>query len=714
MDDQPLGPFRAALSHLDARIAREIERLRARYQLSLDEFRGLYVSDEHVDALISVTTSDQRAPVRDTSAPLTTDLTDDPRWFRIVSTFSLSVVAQELLLLALAPELDLKYETLYAYLNDDVTRKWATASLAARLLEPTAQSRDVLHALAPASVLRTGRLIEPIDPPAGRPSQLNAGFAVTASVGRFLQRIPLTAFHGHADIDGLVDPWETLALSKRETDSLARVAALLAGRPGQPGPVVLSGPPGSGRWHAARAIARELRLPVRSLDLRSVRRAGASVVNALSDAALEVRLEPAVLCIHGLSALADADNRVAPEMIGALADVAALPVPVAVLATPAGPWRELLGGVRALVVELGAPDSSEQRQLWAEGLRLAGLALPDTDCRLLADRFQFTPAQVRDAVATARDWLTMRGDGAMADLPLVRDAARAQSRARLGSLAMLGTSPFSWDDLVLPPTTLSRLKELSAAIRLRHIVYSEWGFARRLSGALGIKALFGGPSGTGKTMAAGVIAREVGLDLLKVDLSGVVSKYIGETEKNLDRVFASARAGNALLFFDEADAIFGKRSEVKEAHDRYANIEVAYLLQKIEEHEGVVVLATNLRRNMDEAFSRRIHYTVDFPKPDVALRERLWREMVPREAPVATDVDFEFLARQFDLTGGDIRNVVLDAAFLSAQADQAIGMRAIVRALERQLGKQGKAPTSAGFRQYQCLLSGAAGPANAP
>ena len=169
MGGQLPGSFETALALLDRRIAREIDRLRARYQLSLDEFRGLYVSDEHVDALISAATPDRRAPVGDTSAPLTANLTDDPRWSHVVSTFSLSVVAQELLLLALAPELDLKYETLYAYLNDDITRKWPTASLAARLAWPTAQSADVLHALAPASGLRTNRLIEAIDPPAGRP-----------------------------------------------------------------------------------------------------------------------------------------------------------------------------------------------------------------------------------------------------------------------------------------------------------------------------------------------------------------------------------------------------------------------------------------------------------------------------------------------------------------------------------------------------------------
>ena len=303
-------------------------------------------------------------------------------------------------------------------------------------------------------------------------------------------------------------------------------------------------------------------------------------------------------------------------------------------------------------------------------------------------------------MATARDWRTVGDAVSATDASLVRDAARAQAREPLGQLARIDRSRFGWNDLVLPPTVLVRLKELGSAIRLRHVVYNDWGFGVRFSGGRGVKAMFAGPSGTGKTMAAGVIAAEVGLDLIKVDLSGLVSKYIGDTEKNLDRVFAGARSGNALLFFDEADAIFGKRSEVKDAHDRYANIEVAYLLQKIEDHDGVVILATNLRRNIDEAFSRRLHYVVDFPAPDVGLRERLWHGMFPPDAPVADDVDFPFLARQFELAGGDIRNVVLDAAFLAADGQGVIAMKHLVRALARQMAKQGRTPSASEFREY--------------
>jgi SpoVK/Ycf46/Vps4 family AAA+-type ATPase len=206
-------------------------------------------------------------------------------------------------------------------------------------------------------------------------------------------------------------------------------------------------------------------------------------------------------------------------------------------------------------------------------------------------------------------------------------------------------------------------------------------------------------------MTSGIIARDLGLDLYKIYLSGIVSKFIGETEKNLDRIFRASQSGNAILFFDEADALFGKRSEVKDAHDRYANIEVAYLLQKMEDHDGVVILATNLSKNMDDAFSRRMHYVVEFPLPNAVHRERLWRGMFPPQAPLSPDVDFKFLSEQFPLPGGDIRNIVLSAAFLAAQDGTAIHMRHLVPALGRLMVKKGKLPSTTEFKQYHAWLS---------
>jgi SpoVK/Ycf46/Vps4 family AAA+-type ATPase len=231
-------------------------------------------------------------------------------------------------------------------------------------------------------------------------------------------------------------------------------------------------------------------------------------------------------------------------------------------------------------------------------------------------------------------------------------------------------------------------------------LYEQWSFEQWLSLSKGLKALFSGQSGTGKTMTAEVMAGELELDLYKIDLATVVSKYIGETEKNLDRIFRAAQSSNAILFFDEADALFGKRSEVKDAHDRYANIEVAYLLQKIEEYDGFVILATNLKLNIDDAFERRMNYTVEFPFPDQHHRELLWHGIFPPNTPLGDDLDFTFLGRQFSMSGGNIKNAALVAAFLAAAEGSAVQMQHLVQSVEREWQKLGKLPSAADFKQY--------------
>jgi SpoVK/Ycf46/Vps4 family AAA+-type ATPase len=263
----------------------------------------------------------------------------------------------------------------------------------------------------------------------------------------------------------------------------------------------------------------------------------------------------------------------------------------------------------------------------------------------------------------------------------------------LGHLASLVDARPGWEDLVLPDGVLDQLRDFAGAAAERDRVYDGWGMGEvgRAAGR-GVAALFSGASGTGKTMSAAVIARATGLDLWRIDLSSVVSKYIGETEKNLERIFAGARDGDAILLFDEADALFGKRSEVRDAHDRYANVEVAYLLQRLEEHDGIAILASNFSRNIDQAFIRRLHYIVEFPLPDARLRERLWRKAFSRRTPIQDRIDYGLLGRQFTLAGGDIRSAALDAAFLAASDGGVITMPHILRAVTRQMLKQGKLP----------------------
>jgi len=228
-------------------------------------------------------------------------------------------------------------------------------------------------------------------------------------------------------------------------------------------------------------------------------------------------------------------------------------------------------------------------------------------------------------------------------------------------------------------------------------VYGEWGFGRKLSLGKGLSVLFAGPSGTGKTMAAEIIAGELGLDLYKIDLSTVVSKYIGETEKNLSRIFIEAETSNAILFFDEADALFGKRSEVKDSHDRYANIEIGYLLQRMEEYEGVVILATNFRKNMDEAFVRRLHFTVEFPFPNEDDRRRIWERIWPQDTPKSSALNLDFMARRFELTGGNIRNIALASAFLAADNRNIVDMTHLLHATKREYQKMGKVVSESEF-----------------
>ncbi len=252
---------------------------------------------------------------------------------------------------------------------------------------------------------------------------------------------------------------------------------------------------------------------------------------------------------------------------------------------------------------------------------------------------------------------------------------------------------------MLPPDQMAHLREICAQAEYRNVVYGDWGFDRKLSLGKGLNMLFVGPPGTGKTMAAEVIAHGLHLDLYRIDLSQVVSKYIGESEKNLDKIFTAAEYSNSILFFDEADALFGKRSEVRDSHDRYANIEISYLLQKMEEYQGISILATNLRQNLDDAFMRRVQAVVEFPFPDEDYRCRIWNSMFPPEAPIAADVDFKLLAHEVQLAGGNIKNMALAAAFYAAGDNRAISMEHLIQAAHREHQKIGRSWNEAALRK---------------
>jgi SpoVK/Ycf46/Vps4 family AAA+-type ATPase len=279
-------------------------------------------------------------------------------------------------------------------------------------------------------------------------------------------------------------------------------------------------------------------------------------------------------------------------------------------------------------------------------------------------------------------------------------ACRSRARTSFGGLAQVRSPRATWDDLVLPEGPLRQLRGLAAAIRHRHRVLDDWGFADRATRGLGSSALFAGPSGTGKTLAAEVLAAELGLDLVQVDLSQVVSKYLGESEKHLRQLFDAAEGGGAVLLFDEADALFGRRTEVHDSHDRYANVEVGYLLQRMEEFRGLAVLTTNTRSSLDPAFSRRLSSVVSFPYPDEVLREQLWRKAFPARTPAR--IDAAALAK-LDLPGGGIAAAALTAAYLAAADDEPVDDRHVAEAARWELAKSGRnlAAAGAGHRPWR-------------
>jgi hypothetical protein len=639
---------------LDRRIRGAVDAVAATDPNPTDPFRGLYISDERALSL----------------ARSSGDALDD-RLDEAATLLELDLLDTAVLALSAAPELSPRYGRLYAYLHDDVTRKLASPRLVARLLEGDGVgAADVLACFAETAPLRRRGALRLLDgdgaPLAERGIKVSDRLAAyllgsrldTEPAGGKLRRIPLPGF----------DPGRPEVVEKLRT-LLATDSRL---------PLVIAGP--DAPLLAATACERPLLL----LDV-------ADVVDEelMRDASLAGALEGSALCFDGLDALEPSGRR---RVLRALAARGERPV----LCAPGRDAVFALDDQTALVIEAPLPSFGERRSAWAA---VAGT----DDVSEVAAKFRLSVGQIGEAAEAARLAAFSAGNGipSAADLDL---GARHASSTRLGELAIRLEPAFGWDDLVVPEHQRELLSSISSYLRHRDLVLSEWGYERTVARTQGLKVLFAGESGTGKTMAGQVLARDLGLDLFRIDLATVVSKYIGETEKNLDRIFDAAEGSNAILFFDEADALFGKRSEVRDSHDRYANIEVAYLLQKMEAYEGAVILATNFRQNMDDAFLRRLDVVVDFPFPEADDRKRIWNLVLPDAAPVADDVDTDFLAEQFKLSGGSIRNCSLAAAFMAAEGGEQIGMHHLVRAVALEYGKLGRLTLEADFDRFHDLI----------
>ncbi|MCX5037053.1 ATP-binding protein [Streptomyces coelicoflavus] len=646
----------ARLGVLRDRVTALVEHRTADDPTADDPLRGLYLPDEAVHHLLRTWPSGADAPgTAEPPAHAGGPAGPGDRLAPLAGRARLTELDTAVLLVALAPDVDRTFEPLYGYLNNDVSRRRATVGLALDLCgvpAHTAAARARFHASAP---LRALGLLEVEEPE--RPFLTRSLRAPDRLIGHLLgDDAPDAALRGL--LLGMPDP---LPAGGADADAFVRRLAA--------------------RLHEGPLTA-YLREPREGDGLAALARAlDAAGVDALRctepedhvpELLREARLSGRAVVVAGL-----------PEKPGPLVRALTAAEDVTVLLTDPRPYDPHWSPTDPLVLD-------------APGRRAGGAAAWRTALGADADGFDLASAvapyrlggdRVQRAAQAARALAAFDGTPVTADH--VRLAARRQSASGLESHARRIRPAVDWQDLVLPDKPLVQLRELALRARHRDRVLGDWRLSAGGGRGRGVLGLFAGESGTGKTLSAEVVAADLGLDLYVVQLSSVVDKYVGETEKNLERIFTEADRTDAVLLFDEADAVFGKRSEVKDAHDKYANMESAYLLQRLESFDGIALLTTNLRANIDEAFTRRLDLVVDFPFPDPEQRLALWRHGLSR-VPCADGIDPEPLAREFELAGGSIRSAVVTAAYLAAGRDDMVTADDLLEGARREYRKAGR------------------------
>ncbi|MFJ6617976.1 ATP-binding protein [Kitasatospora sp. NPDC091335] len=664
----PPNPAPPGHDHLWERLHRIEQRVRAAVRERRaddpdpdDPYRGQYLGPEAVERILAASATVHR----DTADPV--DGPAPPPGSRLASlsaAFGLLPLDLDLLLVALAPDLDTRFEQLYGYLNDDLTRRRATVGLALDLcgLPGAGAGRFRFSVRAPLIAGGLLEIAEPERPLLSRPLRVpdrvtahllgddepDGALAGLAHRAAPCSRKPVERLRAAAADGGLVH-----LLDRGGHGGPPAVAALAAGGPP---PLVID---------AAALAARPPEATVRVLA-REARLGGGGVVLGPLD-----RLEPE-----------------RPERAALLRELCAALAGVPLIVHGPQVWDPAWTAAAPVVVTVPPPDARERAGQWAHALA-GGPAgelseeLAEAVAGYRLDQDQLTRAADVAARTAAAERRPVRAED-------LRTAVRAQNAAGLARLARRIGPAVGWADLVLPAPTAGRLRELVQRARHRDQVLGRWRMRPGGGRGNGVIALFAGESGTGKTMSAEVVAAELGMELYVVDLSTVVDKYIGETEKNLERIFTEAAQVNGVLLFDEADALFGKRSEVKDARDRHANVETAYLLQRMESFDGIAVLTSNLRANLDEAFTRRLDVIAEFPLPDEAQRRLLWDRCLGPLLPRGDDLDLDFCARHFELTGGSIRACAVSAAYLAAGTGEPLGMAQLVSAVVGEYRKLGR------------------------
>ncbi len=600
----------------------------------------------------------------------------EPTLLAVAGLANLDDFEQQLLLLAAAPALDGAFATAYGQLHGDARCTHATLHLALSLYVPEAAERLLAgDRLLPMRPLRARGLLE-VDDEARDPLLLRA-LRVDDRMADFLR--------GTNRVDARVDALlATLTAARTEGPHPAglEVAARIDAAPDRFSTVNLIGQLDRGAAEATLQACTRLDLRARRVDVLRLAQL------ATTERARCVALLGREALLAGLAFVVDGDSIAGQREAAAVVDELIATVSANLFVVSREPWpsREPLPRVR-----VAAPTREEQRGLWKSALNGHAVEL-EGEVDAIVQQFDLGAPAIADAVARAGS-----ADGVITGAELWR-ACREKASPALEELARKLTPCFGWNDIVVGTEVRAQLRELCAQVEQRGRVYEAWGFGAGLARGRGITALFAGPSGTGKTMAAEILAAQLRLDLYRIDLAGVVSKYVGETEKNLRKVFDAAEDSGAILFFDEADSLFGTRTEVRDSHDRYANLEVNYLLQRMEDYSGLAILATNRRSALDPALLRRLRFLIDFPFPGPDERRQIWERVFPARAPTQ-ELQFSFLSK-LDLSGGNIRSIAINAAFIAAEERSSIGMSCVMRAAAREYAKLSRPLSAAEFGDY--------------
>ena len=604
-------------------------------------------------------------------------ITDNP-FLRICHTFCLSRTEAEILLLVMAPDLDGRFAKIYGYLNDDLSQRHITCSGIAQILFPAGcEAWEVEKLIQPKTTLGCFGLVE-YDKSSSFPLS-DRGLNVPIDIIQFLLT-EIGVRQKYHDAVTLVAPCNEQNTDSSSTIELKeRLSAWLAGEKTPRELVHVEGGSSALIWFetAIKELDQNLIIVKEnffndSLDLQE--KFSPEKHNKVLMPVRISRLYGATLVFSVSSQNSDlADNiftqaQGAFELVDNIAFHSSYPLPA-------------VQGMCVVDILRNSLNTRERTALWLDRAAIHSVGLDASLARKLANINRFEEVEM-DAVLSVFS-------GQSPNLAELMSASKKVLHQAVPSVVQPVNTVFDWSDIVLPEDTLEKIKNIPCHVTHSSTVMEEWDYARRMPYGHGVTALFAGRSGTGKTMSAQIIAKELDINLYQVDLSKVVSKYIGETEKNLDQVFDAAEKSNAVLLFNEADALFGKRTEVKDSHDRHANIEVAYLLQRMENYSGLVILTTNLRQNMDKAFMRRLRFVIDFPDPGVLEREQIWRKVFPQNAPLADDINFALLARRIELSGGNIQQIAIKAAFSAVKDGSSITMKHIAEATSDELQKLG-------------------------